>query len=273
MLKIHSFLQRVKDKKEVYAIILYSIAAIACVFYYSNSEKIQSMIHITEVKQVEAAQPVETNHIELPEETAISQPVTYDDVKYTLDQLFSQLQSKAGDFYKSHAYLFEPTQDTKEEECLTLLSMEETPEKPQGIEAVHNPRMKVSLSDDDKEILYRIVEAEATGEDIYGKILVANVILNRVNAKRFPNNISDVVFQKNGSCVQFAPIKDGRYYSVKITQSSKEAVERALSGEDYSNGALFFFARALTTEKKAEWFDTSLQKVLQYGCHEFYKYK
>lgn len=133
-----------------------------------------------------------------------------------------------------------------------------------------NKKMIKTLSNDELDVLLRIVEAEATGEDIYGKILVANVVLNRVNDSEFPNTISEVVFQKVGKAYQFSPTKDGRYYSVKISESTREAVSRALQGEDYSNGALYFFARKLTSEKKANWFDSTLKRVVQYGCHEFY---
>ena len=136
-----------------------------------------------------------------------------------------------------------------------------------------NKKMIKSLSKDELDVLYRIVEAEATGEDIYGKILVANVILNRVNSKKFPNTVEKVVFQKDGNTYQFSPTKDGRYWSVKISKETIEAVSRALEGEDYSNGALYFFARKLTSKNKACWFDNSLRKVVKYGCHEFYKDK
>ena len=100
------------------------------------------------------------------------------------------------------------------------------------------------ISSSDIGILERIVEAEATGEDIKGKILVANVVMNRVNSKTFPNSIEGVVFQKR----QFSPIADGRYYSVTVTNESKEAVSRALQGEDYSQGALYFAARPMASE-------------------------
>lgn len=136
-----------------------------------------------------------------------------------------------------------------------------------------NKKMIKSLSQDELDVLYRIVEAEATGEDIYGKILVANVILNRVNNKNFPNTVEKVVFQKSGNTYQFSPTKDGRYWSVKISKETIEAVSRALEGEDYSNGAVYFFARKLTSKNKACWFDNSLRKVVKYGCHEFYKDK
>ena len=43
-------------------------------------------------------------------------------------------------------------------------------------------------------ILCRIVEAEAGDQDVYGRILVVNVILNRVNCKKeFANDIEGVV--------------------------------------------------------------------------------
>lgn len=68
----------------------------------------------------------------------------------------------------------------------------------------------------DRQILERIVEAEAGGENRKGKILVANVILNRVRHKEFPNTIKGVVFAHKGSRYQFSPIADGRYYKVHV---------------------------------------------------------
>ena len=130
---------------------------------------------------------------------------------------------------------------------------------------------KIQLSQKDKEILLRIVEAEATGEDIIGKMLVANVILNRVNSGKFPDSVEAVVFQRSGSKYQFSPIRDGRYYRVNITESTKEAVERVLYGEDRSQGALYFMSRRQANKNNVRWFDRSLTRVLEYGTHEFYK--
>lgn len=142
---------------------------------------------------------------------------------------------------------------------------------PSNLTLTMNKHMKLSLSSEEKEVLCRIVEAEATGEDIFGKILVANVVINRVNSGEFADSISGVVFQKIGGSYQFSPTKDGRYWSVKVSKETIKAVNRALNGEDYSEGALYFFARKLTTDKKANWFDSRLDKVVKYGCHEFYK--
>ncbi len=129
------------------------------------------------------------------------------------------------------------------------------------------------ITEEDKEVLLRIVEAEATCEDIKGRMLVANVILNRVVSKKFPNSIAEVVFQNNGVTYQFAPIKDGRYWTVEISDETREAVERVLAGEDYSQGAMYFAARRLANKKAMSWFDTSLKFLFRHGVHEFFSDK
>lgn len=126
-------------------------------------------------------------------------------------------------------------------------------------------------SGDQIAILERIVEAEATGEDILGKMLVANVVLNRVKDNEFPNTIEGVVFESKGGRYQFSPIRDKRYWSVTITDETKRAVQRVLSGEDNSNGALYFMARSISNSSNVAWFDQSLTKVMQHGVHEFFK--
>ena len=126
------------------------------------------------------------------------------------------------------------------------------------------------ITEEDKEVLLRIVEAEATCEDIKGRMLVANVILNRVVSKKFPNSIAEVVFQNNGVTYQFAPIKDGRYWTVEVSDETREAVERVLAGEDYSQGAMYFAARRLANKQAMSWFDTSLKFLFRHGVHEFF---
>ncbi len=126
------------------------------------------------------------------------------------------------------------------------------------------------LSEKDFQILCRIVEAEAGGEDLNGRILVANVILNRVRDSAFPDTVEGVVFQKSNGCFQFSPIRDGRYQRVKISDETIEAVERALLGEDYSEGALYFVSRKGAAPEKMQWFDNHLTRLFQYGGHEFF---
>ena len=131
-------------------------------------------------------------------------------------------------------------------------------------------RTGMTLSEHDYQILCRIVEAEAGGEDINGRILVANVILNRMESPIFPGTVEGVVFQKSGGTFQFSPIRGGRYYRVKVSDETIEAVERALLGEDYSEGALYFVSRKGAAPDKMRWFDNHLTRLFQYGGHEFF---
>ena len=118
------------------------------------------------------------------------------------------------------------------------------------------------------DMLCRIVEAEATGKDIEAKLMVANVVLNRVGSSQFPNTIEGVIFQHRGSVYQFSPVSDGRYYSVTITDGTREAVNRAMAGEDNSQGALYFVS---PTYGNTAWFDRNLNFLFYYGGHNFYK--
>ena len=76
---------------------------------------------------------------------------------------------------------------------------------------------RIILSDEDYEVLLRIVEAEAGGEYEEGKMLVANVVLNRVGNDKFPDTVKEVVFQREKGRAQFSPVYNGRYERVKIS--------------------------------------------------------
>lgn len=131
--------------------------------------------------------------------------------------------------------------------------------------------MKYQLSDKDLDALQRIVEAEAGGEDQDGKLLVANVVLNRVNSEKFPDTVLEVVMQREQGVAQFSPTVDGRYHSVKVSEDTKTAVERALYGEDISQGALYFCAREKADSGRMQWFDRHLTRLFAYGHHEFFQ--
>lgn len=127
----------------------------------------------------------------------------------------------------------------------------------------------VELSDEDLEVLLRIVEAEAGNEDEEGKLLVANVVLNRVESDLFPSTVKDVVFQREKGVTQFSPVSNGSYYRVKVSEGTREAVERALKGEDISEGALYFAARKYAGNRM-RWFDEKLTFLFKHGGHEFF---
>lgn len=137
-----------------------------------------------------------------------------------------------------------------------------------------DPKHPYNISDYSKkelQILERIVEAEAGDQTLKGRIMVAHVVLNRVASNEFPDSIKKVVFQKNKSTYQFSPIKDGRYYDVKISKKTKKAVTKAFESPDLTEGALYFMSRSGSSKKNVKWFDSSLTRITSHGCHEFFK--
>ena len=99
------------------------------------------------------------------------------------------------------------------------------------------------MSYTDYQTLLQIVEAECTGGDERSKQYVACVVLNRTKDNHFPDTVYDVVWQRLGGEAQFSPTQDGRMGTLKISDSTVKAVNKALQEDDISQGALFFLAR------------------------------
>lgn len=128
------------------------------------------------------------------------------------------------------------------------------------------------MSDEDYDTLLHIVEAEAGTEDVKGRVLVANVIMNRIKNDEFPDTVTEVVWQRIDGVPQFSPTYDGRIYEVSVTDETKEAVRQALEGVDYSEGALFFIQKSEAEAHNVSWFEKDLKRLFKYGVHEFYTY-
>ena len=229
----------------------------------------------------------ETNKIDtvelavVPEQAATKLPKDIIRMEQALQAEQTQVADKGmADEEQKYGELFEERFSTEsiakavcediEEETLELMSSA-VGTNYYGYIKVYAGTTPLIITEEDKEVLLRIVEAEATAEDVKGRMLVANVILNRVLSSKFPDNITDVVFQNNGKTYQFSPIKDGRYWSVTVSDLTREAVERVLNGEDYSQGALYFAARKLANPNNMSWFDRELTRLFRYGVHEFFK--
>ena len=146
-----------------------------------------------------------------------------------------------------------PTEETVEQ-----VVVEETPEA-----LTEN---SFSLEDQEYQVLLKIVEAEAGCEDTEGRMLVANVVMNRVRNGYFPNTVTEVVYQRQDGTAQFSPVSDGRIDTVNVSQGTIDAVARVMNGEDISQGALFF----RSVRSRSGWFDQKLSRVLEHGNHIFY---
>lgn len=138
-------------------------------------------------------------------------------------------------------------------------------------EEILPPNTRV-VSEKERQALYKIVEAEASSEDIIGRIMVANVIFNRVSSDRFPDNVYDVIHQRINGRVQFSPIDDKRYFTVEVSAKTREAVDKSIQGVIHAEEALFFMARSMATKPSIAWFDNNLTLTKKHGIHEFFKY-
>ena len=126
------------------------------------------------------------------------------------------------------------------------------------------------ITAEDYDALLRIVEAEASGEDETGRLLVANVVLNRVRSAAFPNTVSEVVYQRKNGKAQFSPVHTGKIARVTVSDATRAAVARALVGEDVSEGALYFVNPTLADAGNLKWFREHLTLLFAYHGHEFY---
>ena len=167
-----------------------------------------------------------------------------------------------------------PQTDKVEVEQSTQKVEEETKQpaaSAQGNEShqVADSEFVLEFSEEDYHVLCTIVEAEAGDQDAKGRILVANVIINRVKKEgKFGSTIKEVVFANNGKTYQFSPTKPGgRYYRVTASELTIECVDRALRGEDYSQGALYFCMKTSPNS----WFNRKLQFLFKHQDHYFYK--
>ena len=99
----------------------------------------------------------------------------------------------------------------------------------------------VSVSQDDLDLMAAIIECEAGGESYEGKVAVGAVVMNRVNSSKFPNTISEVIYQRG----QFSPVASGklsRVLSRGAREDCYEAARDVLNGANTVGDKLFFSA-------------------------------
>ncbi|MFS0861840.1 cell wall hydrolase [Fredinandcohnia sp. 179-A 10B2 NHS] len=119
----------------------------------------------------------------------------------------------------------------------------------------------------DKDLLARLVNAEAIGEPYAGKVAVATVVLNRVDSASFPNTIKGVIYERPaGGNYAFTPVQNGEINKAADAESIR-AVEEALAFRGQGNGSLFFFNPA----KSNNAFMMSREVTVVIGNHRFAK--
>lgn len=116
--------------------------------------------------------------------------------------------------------------------------------------------------DVDRDLLARLVRAEAQGESFNGKVAVAEIVINRVMSPSFPNSVQAVIYQAG----QFSPVSNGSI-NRPADDESYRAVDSARQGSNLTNGALFFYNPKVA---ESRWLD-SRKTTASIGNHVFKK--
>ncbi|WP_010631643.1 spore cortex-lytic enzyme [Sporolactobacillus vineae] len=114
----------------------------------------------------------------------------------------------------------------------------------------------------DINLMANAVYGESRGEPYIGQVAVSSVIINRVADPRFPNTISDVIFQPGA----FTAVSDGQIW-LTPNETARRAVMDAINGWDPSQGALYYFNPDTATSAWI-WSRPQIQKI---GKHIFCK--
>lgn len=123
-----------------------------------------------------------------------------------------------------------------------------------------------SLSSSEKDLMARLVHAEAKGEPYEGKVAVATVILNRVNHQEFPNTVKEVIYEQVNGHYAFTPIKNGAINNAADAESIR-AVNEALAFSGQGTGSLYFYN---PNTAQSDWI-FSRQVTVTIGNHRFAK--
>lgn len=119
--------------------------------------------------------------------------------------------------------------------------------------------IKDYYSQSDIELLWRLVETEAGGTSFKSKVLIAEVVMNRMDSKEFPDDIYTVMTTKK----QFSIKKKLN----KVTDETKRACECAFQIPDLSQGALYFHS----IKECENFFGKEFLFIDEDSGHKFYK--
>lgn len=114
-----------------------------------------------------------------------------------------------------------------------------------------SPEKETELEFSDIQLIAKAVNAEAGNQDMIGKRLVVDVILNRYYDELFPNTIEDVIFSPG----QFSSnIENAKYNDSDLEAVGLELIQRL------DSDILYF---------RTEYFHENHKKAYQHGAHYF----
>ena len=131
--------------------------------------------------------------------------------------------------------------------------------------------MIVKATQKEKELLARLMRAEAVGEGGLGMLMVGNVGINRVIADCLTfkdiKTISEMIYQSPGG---FSGTNSSLFYG-NPTEKEQQLADRVIRGEYYhpATNALWFYAPTAGVSCTSTWWDQQLAG--KYKGHCFYQ--
>ena len=135
-------------------------------------------------------------------------------------------------------------------------------------QSVPNFSVNVSVTPEEYELLLYCVGHETRSGSLPHKILITEVIFNRVQGPKFGSSVRDVILAPGQFDVMVNYQGWGGWTPDPTTV---EAVNLVLSGSapNYSEGAVYFCNPYIVGE--GNWFDMTLQAICEIEGHRFYK--
>jgi N-acetylmuramoyl-L-alanine amidase len=264
--------------KKCNLIVLYNVCLSMLVLYHTKQQEVAHMkntyfkkvavacvatiafigIHNPTVEAITEYQVVNVDSL-----AEIGQAYAYGPIMYELKQENNEFDDEK-EFIPYKPDLFEKqSQETKVDE--PAITESKTPE-PEVVAPPEPATPAVSISNEEKDLFARLVEAEAKGESYEGKVAVATVVLNRVDSTEFPDTISGVINEVVGNAYAFSPVQNGKI-NEPASDESIRAVEEALTRQDRLNDCIYFYNPDIATDT---WI-TTREVVKTVGNHVFAK--
>ena len=129
----------------------------------------------------------------------------------------------------------------------------------------------INYTTNERDLLARLMRAEALGEGNLGMLMVGNVVVNRGLGRCLTfkniNTIQGVIYQNPGG---FSGVDSPLFFSNPTTQE-RELANRVLKGEYYhpATNALWFYAPGTGISCRPTWYDQ--RNSGKYKNHCFYE--
>lgn len=121
------------------------------------------------------------------------------------------------------------------------------------VEIEEEPTYYDTLTAEEINMIEIVVQHEVGELSSQYKRLIAELIYNRLLSEHYPNDVKEMLFQKN----QFTGINRWYYPSFPVDDETKEIVKEVFSKDNTPHNATAYYNPELSDPEAIEWFETS----------------